>query len=69
MSRKRKTPRRAAPKPSAVWDFGGAFGASLQAWNRRRDVPEEPMGPAGDAGASDQPRVISSRTRGVWHEL
>jgi hypothetical protein len=69
MSRKRKTPRRAAPEPSAVWDFGGAFGASLQAWNRRRDVPEELADPASDGRASDRPRVISSRTRGVWNDL
>jgi hypothetical protein len=68
MSRKGKTRPRTPPEPAA-WDFGGAFGASLQAWNRRDEVPGEGTDPPGDALPPDHPRVISSRTRGVWHEL
>jgi hypothetical protein len=60
-------PGPARPEPTAVWDFGGAFGASLRAWNRRRDeVPGEPTPAPGGAPLADQPRVMSSRTRGVW---
>jgi hypothetical protein len=62
-----KTRRRAIrSEPSAVWDLGGAFGASLRAWNRRRDeIPGEPSPAAGEAPVSEPPRVMSSRTRGV----
>jgi hypothetical protein len=62
----RRRRRATRPEPSAVWDFGGAFGASLRAWNQRREeVPGQGTTASGEAPVVDPPRVISSRTRGV----
>jgi hypothetical protein len=67
MSPEAKKRRRAVgSQPGAVWDLGGAFGASLRAWNQRRDdIPGEPAPSSGEAPVADLPRVLSSRTRGV----
>jgi hypothetical protein len=67
MSPQSKRARRTkAQVTAAAWDFGGAFGASLQAWNRRHEVPSEPARPPADAAAApDPPPVLKSRTRGV----
>jgi hypothetical protein len=58
--------RRTRPESGAVWDLGGAFGASLRAWNQRREeVPGEPTAGSGEAPVAEPPRAMSSRTRGV----
>jgi hypothetical protein len=51
-----------------VWDLGSAFGASLRAWNRRPTVPEGRAHTPGAARIPEHPRVLSSRTRCIWHE-
>ena len=62
----RRRRRAARPEPAAAWDFGGAFGASLRAWNQRRDeVPGERTPASGEAPVAERPRAMSSRTRGV----
>jgi hypothetical protein len=67
MSPESKRKRRATRlEPAAAWDFGGAFGASLRAWNRRREeVPGQATPAPGAAAAAELPRALSSRTRGV----
>jgi hypothetical protein len=66
--------RATRPDRAAAWDFGGAFGASLRAWNQRGDQAGEERTPASasasaEAPVADLPRVMSSRTRGVMQGM
>ena len=62
----RRRRRATRPEQSAAWDFGGAFGASLRAWNQRKEeVPGQVTLASSETPIAELPRIMSSRTRGV----